>query len=188
METLKIPSYEIEGSGEYEGSGTDTEIYGESEKVKIWSERFVSDHPKLQAAKLIRSSGDLLTCPLFSECFNDIGDFSCSCVPGTRETETGYCQEAKPGSGPAIPDLSKSQIFTENELQISTSGYPFGYGKSDRETTEWVVKVPGAVSYEFEILEFDLDQTDDGCDDYVEFEAEGISLHFYLKNNFKTIS
>lgn len=144
------------------------------------SDRFVSHHLKLQAAKLLRNSGNLLTCPLFSECFNDIGDFSCSCVPGTRETENGYCQEIKPGSGPAIPDLSETQIFTKSDLQISTSGYPYSYGKSDRETTEWVIKVPGAVSYEFEILEFDLDQTDDGCDDYVEFEAQG-------KNNIFTI-
>ena len=44
--------------------------------------------------------------------------------------------------------------------------------------------MPGAVSYEFEILEFDLDQTDDGCDDYVEFEAQGKNTIFTIFDFF----
>ena len=52
------------------------------------------------AAKLLRSSASDLTCPLFSECQNQIGEFQCHCQRGLVLSEDGGCV-----ANVAVPEL-----------------------------------------------------------------------------------
>ena len=122
-------------------------------QVESWK-RIVEQYeePQVYAASHLQKMPQQMRCPLFSSCINSVGDYRCVCEQGLQyNEEINACTtaEVKPSILDILPNLSSTTILLKSDKGvISNIGYPFGYGNSDNEATEWLLSPPSAKAFQ----------------------------------------